>query len=274
MSSRKSKYTKTPRKTKSIRELLNATSSPVQEEVIVETEREVMAEDENDRLGVNDFLGRQTRGYQSGIKVPEIQAHNFEIKPTMLKMLEMNGQYSGNNNEDPNRHLRQFLDVCDSFKQNGVPSDAVRLILFPYSLQGKAKEWVNNLEGDDVTSWDVLEKKFISRFFPHNKMVDARAALTNFSQQYGEHLYEAWERFKSLVRQSPGHNMEKWVLILIFSTRLTPESKSELNAVTNGGITKQPVNRVWTCLDELSADFIQNNNERRLMKPVEKISED
>ena len=91
MSSRKSKYTKTPRKTKSIRELLNATSSPVQEEVIVETEGEVMAEDENDRLGVNDFLGRQTRGYQSGIKVPEIQAHNFEIKPTMLKMLEMNG---------------------------------------------------------------------------------------------------------------------------------------------------------------------------------------
>ena len=240
MSSRKSKYTKTPRKTKSIRELLNATSSPVQEEVIVETEGEVMAEDENDRLGVNDFLGRQSMGYQSGIKVPEFQANNFEIKPTMLKMLET---VSG---------------CCDSFKQNGVPSDAVRLILFHYSLQGKAKEWVNNLEGDDVTSWDVLEKKFISRFFPHNKMVDARAALTNFSQQYGEHLYEAWERFKSLVRQSPGHNMEKWVLIQIFSTRLTPESKSELNVVTNGGITKQPVNRVWTCLDELSADFIQN----------------
>ena len=139
MSSRKSKFTKTPRKTKSIRELLNATSSPVQEEVIVETEGEVMAEDENDRLGVNDFLGRQSMGYQSGIKVPQIQANNFEIKPTMLKMLEMNGQYYGNNNEDPNRHLRQFLDVCDSFKQNGVPSDAVRLILSLILFKGKQK---------------------------------------------------------------------------------------------------------------------------------------
>ena len=159
--------------------------------------------------------------------MPEFQAHNFEIKQTMLKMLEFQGQYAGNDSEDPNRHLLQFLDVCNSFKQNGVPNDVIRLRLFPYSLQGKAKEWLNNLAEGSITSWETLEEKFRSRFFPHNKIVDARAALTNFCQQFGEHLYEAWERFKLLVRQSPGHNLEKWVLLQIFSTRLTPESKSK-----------------------------------------------
>ena len=76
-----------------------------------------------------------------------------------------------------------------------------------------------------------------------------------------------------LVKQSPGHNLERWVLLQIFSTQLTPESKSELNVVTNGGITKQPVNHVWNCLDDLSANFIQNNNERRPVKSVDKIIE-
>ena len=47
-----------------------------------------------------------------------------------------------------------------------------------------------NLEGDVVTSWDQLEEKFRSRFFPYKKMVDARVVLTNFSQQFDEHLYE------------------------------------------------------------------------------------
>lgn len=51
----------------------------------VETKMEVMAEYENDLLGFNDFLGRQSRGYQSGIKVHSFQANNFEIKQTMLK---------------------------------------------------------------------------------------------------------------------------------------------------------------------------------------------
>ena len=65
-----------------VQELLKATSSHVQEKIILETEREVMAGDENDCLGVNDFLGKQSRGYQSGIKVPEFQANHFEIKQT------------------------------------------------------------------------------------------------------------------------------------------------------------------------------------------------
>ena len=137
---RKSKATKTPQKTRNIQELLEATTSQNQEEEVIQTEIEEMAEDENDHLCINDFLGRQSRGYQSGIRVPEFQANNFEIKQTMLKMLELQAQYAGNNSEDPNRHLIQFLDVCNCFKQNGVPNDVIRLWLFPYSLQGKAKE--------------------------------------------------------------------------------------------------------------------------------------
>lgn len=72
----------------------------------------------------------------------------------MLQMLQMNGQFSGAYHEDPNKHLMSFLEVCDSFKQNGVPKDVLRLRLFPLSLQGKAKEWLNNIPEESISSWE------------------------------------------------------------------------------------------------------------------------
>ncbi|XP_054806951.1 uncharacterized protein LOC129309374 [Prosopis cineraria] len=47
-----------------------------------------------------------------------------------------------------------------------------------------------------------------------------------------------------------------------------------MNSVTNGGITKQLVNYVWSCLDDLAVDYIQNNNERRPGRPLERVTDD
>ena len=58
--------------------------------------------------------------------------------------------YAGKDLEDPNRHLIQFLDVCDTFKHNRGPNDVIYLPLFPYSPRGKAKEWLNNLEEGSI----------------------------------------------------------------------------------------------------------------------------
>ena len=104
-----------------------------------EVETTTMAEDEYDHATVNDFASRNLRGTQSCIRIPDVQARNFEIKPVMITMLQMQGMFHGLYNEDANKHLIYFLEVCDSFKQNGVPADILRLRLFPFSLQGKAR---------------------------------------------------------------------------------------------------------------------------------------
>ncbi|KAI9076686.1 hypothetical protein K1719_041326 [Acacia pycnantha] len=80
-----------------------------------------MADDEYDRATVNDFASRNMQGPQSCIRMPEMQARTFEIKPVMITLLQMHGMFHGLYNEDANKHLLYFLEVCDSFKQNGVP---------------------------------------------------------------------------------------------------------------------------------------------------------
>ncbi|KAL5539112.1 hypothetical protein UlMin_044136 [Ulmus minor] len=75
----------------------------------------------------------------SSIQRPPIQANNFEIKPAIIQMIQNSVQFGGLPNDDPNLHIANFLEICDTFKHNGVTDDAVRLRLFPFSLNSKAK---------------------------------------------------------------------------------------------------------------------------------------
>jgi hypothetical protein len=43
-------------------------------------------------------------------------------------------QFCGKAHEDANEHLQNFLEICSTFTIKDVPSDAVLLRLFPFSL--------------------------------------------------------------------------------------------------------------------------------------------
>ncbi|KAK9008818.1 hypothetical protein V6N11_080296 [Hibiscus sabdariffa] len=49
------------------------------------------------------------------------------------------GQFGGSPHEDARQHIRAFLEVCDSFRQQGVHEDVLKLKLFPYSLSDRAR---------------------------------------------------------------------------------------------------------------------------------------
>ena len=68
---------------------------------------------------------------------PVIQANNFELKPALISMVQ-HSQFSGSALNDPYEHINQFLEYCNTVKMNGVPADAIRLQLFPFSLRDGA----------------------------------------------------------------------------------------------------------------------------------------
>ena len=59
---------------------------------------------------------------------PAIANNNFEIKLSIIQMVQ-NNQFGGLQGEDPYAHILTFLNVCATFKINGVTDDAIRLII-------------------------------------------------------------------------------------------------------------------------------------------------
>ncbi|KAL0287131.1 UNVERIFIED_CONTAM: hypothetical protein Sradi_7130500 [Sesamum radiatum] len=149
-------------------------------------------------------------GAISSITLPTVQANNFEIKPSIIQIIRSCVQFSGLPEEDPNKHLSNFLEKCDTFKFNGVSDNAVRLRAFPFSLRDTAKDWLQSLPADSITTWASLTQKFLAKYFPPAKTAKMLNDITSFVQLDRESLYDAWERFKGMLRRCPHHELPVW----------------------------------------------------------------
>ena len=118
--------------------------------------------------------------------------------------------------ENPHIQLHNFLVKCDTIKLNGVSANAIRSRLFPFSFKDKASDWLKNKESNLFTSWEALLKAFLSKYFLLGKSAKLMADITSFTQQDGESLYEASERFKDLQHQCPHHRVLDWLLFQTF----------------------------------------------------------
>ena len=86
------------------------------------------------------------------IAPPSTSAPSYEIKPALLNLV-MKEQFSGAG-EDAALHLNNFVELCDMQKYKEVDGDIVKLKLFPFSLRGRAKEWLQSLPKNSIDSWD------------------------------------------------------------------------------------------------------------------------
>ncbi|XP_061341696.1 uncharacterized protein LOC133288019 [Gastrolobium bilobum] len=143
-------------------------------------------------------------------------------------------QFAGGSTKDPYTHLEKNLLYCDTLKMNGVSRDAIFLRLFPCSLKEEARGWLRSLPEGSITNWDDFATKFLARFFSASKMARLKADISAFEQKESESLYEAWERFKGLLRKCPHHGIKAWEKARIFFQGMTPSTRTLVNAAAGG----------------------------------------
>ncbi|GKC19446.1 reverse transcriptase domain-containing protein [Tanacetum coccineum] len=193
-----------------------------------------------DNRTMAQLLEAPTEGYEDAIIVPEITANNFEIKHGLLNLVQ-NKQFFGHDKEDPHAHIRYFNKITSTLKFPNVPSTSVKLMLFPFSLEGAARIWLEKEPPRSIVTWDDLVSKFINKFFPPSKTTNLRNEITRFQQKFDETFYEAWDRFNDLLRACPHHGFSELHQLDTFYNALNTNDQDSLNSAAGGNfLDKMP----------------------------------
>nr|GEU34494.1 hypothetical protein [Tanacetum cinerariifolium] len=97
-----------------------------------------------DNRTMEEMLQAPTEGYGDAIVVPDILTENFEIKTGLLSLIQAH-QFHGFESNNPHDHIRSFNRITSTLKFRDVSNNAIKLMLFPYSLEGAAKIWIDKL---------------------------------------------------------------------------------------------------------------------------------
>ncbi|GJU96818.1 reverse transcriptase domain-containing protein [Tanacetum coccineum] len=156
----------------------------------------------DDNRTMAQLLEAPTEGYEDAIVVPEITADNFELKHGLLNLVQ-NKQFFGHDKEDPHAHIRYFNKITSTMKFPNVPSTSVKLMLFPFSLEGAARIWLEKEPPRSIQTWDDLVSKFINKFFPPSKTTTFEMKSRDFNKDLMRQFYDAWIRVVTIWINMP-----------------------------------------------------------------------
>nr|GEX58323.1 reverse transcriptase domain-containing protein [Tanacetum cinerariifolium] len=81
---------------------------------------------------------------------------------------------------------RTMEELLQAPTEGGVPNDAIKLMLFPYSLEGAARIWYEKEPHNSILTWDDLVNKFVNQFFPPSKTTHLKNEISRFTQRFEE----------------------------------------------------------------------------------------
>ncbi|GJY24992.1 hypothetical protein Tco_0399718 [Tanacetum coccineum] len=87
---------------------------------------------------MEELLRAPTEGYGEAIVLPEINVDHFEIKTNLLQLVQAN-PFHGLENKNPHANINSFKRITLTLRFRDVPNDVIKLMMFPYSLEGNAR---------------------------------------------------------------------------------------------------------------------------------------
>ncbi|GJU03831.1 putative ribonuclease H-like domain-containing protein [Tanacetum coccineum] len=104
---------------------------------------------------MEELLRAPTEGYGEAIVLPKINADHFEIKTNLLQLVQAN-PFHGYERENPHAHINSFKRITSTLRFRDVPNDVIKLMMFPYSLEGAARLWVLVTKPHNKTPYELI----------------------------------------------------------------------------------------------------------------------
>nr|GFB24809.1 hypothetical protein [Tanacetum cinerariifolium] len=168
-----------------------------------------------DNRTMAELLRVPTEGYTKAIVVPSILAEQFELTHGLINMMTTD-QFFGLEKDNPHDHIRWFNKITSTIKYKDVPSSAIKLMLFPFSLTGAAHRWLEKEPSRSITTWEDL----------------------------------AWDRYKDLLRACPHHGFTELHQLDTFYNALNPADQDSLNAIAGGNLLERKIAKLTHAVNQ------------------------
>nr|GFB02802.1 reverse transcriptase domain-containing protein [Tanacetum cinerariifolium] len=139
-----------------------------------------------------------------------------------------------------------------TLKYRDVPNDAIKLMLFSYSLEGDVRIWYEKEPPNSILTWDDPVNKFVNQFFPPSKTTHLKNEISRFTQRFKEAFGEAWERFKEMLRAWPHHGFSELTQIDTFYNDLNEQDQDSLNATAGGNLSSKTTREALKIIENKS----------------------
>ncbi|GJS97004.1 reverse transcriptase domain-containing protein [Tanacetum coccineum] len=207
-----------------------------------------------DNRTMEELLRAPTEGYGEAIVIPEINADHFEIKTNLLQLVQAS-PFHGFERENPHTHINNFKRITSTLKFRDVPNDVIKLMMFPYSLEGAARFWYDKEPPNSILTWEDLVTKFVNQFFPPSKTTHLKNEIFCFTKKFEETFSEAWERFKEMLRAFPHHGFTELTQIDTFYNGLNENDQDSLNAAAGENLLRK-FNKMDERIDKLADQIL------------------
>ncbi|GKC89913.1 reverse transcriptase domain-containing protein, partial [Tanacetum coccineum] len=168
-----------------------------------------------DQRTMAELLCAPTEGYAEAIVVPPIPAEHFKLKHSIINL------------------------ITSTLRYKDVPETSFKLMIFPFSIDGPARIWIDKEPPRSILTWDDLVSKFINHSFPPSKMTNLRNEISNFNQKFEETFNEAWDHFKDLLRACPHHDFTELHQLDTFYNGLNMFDQDSLNSAAGGNLLER-----------------------------------
>ena len=176
---------------------------------------------------------------------------NFKIDATMLNFLP---SFHGRFSDEPYEFLREFTQFCSSYYFPGISQEAVKLMLFPFAIKDRARDWFNGTS-KTFTTWNEVQTSFLQEYFSYGRTHALRKLIRDFTQG-NETFGEAWERFMTLTRKCPHHGIPEHELAQIFYQGLDYQERQLVDISNGGNFLNTRANESLKKMKELVEDWV------------------
>ncbi|GJX27026.1 hypothetical protein Tco_0233322 [Tanacetum coccineum] len=155
-----------------------------------------------DTCTMSELLEAPTEGYGDAIVLPAILAKNFELKVGLLTLVT-SSHFHGFERDDPHSHIRWFNKITSTLKYKNVPHDAIKLMLFPFSLEVAARIWLEKEPPRSIHTWEdlVSNRGLMEHLVRHGSMSDETLAIPLDKIQIDDKLHFIEKPVKIMDRE-------------------------------------------------------------------------